>query len=29
MTFGSAALLASVFAGLDPFRAFGCFARAP
>ena len=29
MTFGLAALLASAFAGLDLFRAFGCFARAP
>jgi hypothetical protein len=29
MTFGFAALLASVFAGLDPPRAGGCFVRAP
>ncbi len=29
MTFGFAALLASVFAGLDMLRASGCFVRAP
>ena len=28
MAYGLAALLASVFAGLDLFRAFGCFVRA-
>jgi hypothetical protein len=29
MTFGLAALSASVFAGLDLLRACGCFVRAP
>ena len=29
MTFGLAALPTSVFAGLDLFRAFGCFVRVP
>ena len=29
MTFGLAALSASIFAGLDPPRAGGCFVRAP
>lgn len=29
MTFGFAALSTSVFAGLDPLRAGGCFVRAP
>ena len=28
MTFGLAALSASVFAGLDLFRVYGCFVRA-
>ena len=29
MAYGLAALSASVFAGLDLLRAFGCFVRAP
>ena len=29
MTYGLAALSASVFAGLELLRAFGCFVRAP
>ena len=29
MTYGLAALSASALAGLDLFRAFGCFVRAP